>query len=58
LKAALNEAYQEGRIPINEAWQRVRAFRKVDTADISRMTKRDGWLRPAGPISARLSLAA
>ena len=38
LKAALNEAYHEGRIPINEAWQRVKAFRKVDSARIRYLT--------------------
>jgi integrase len=34
LKAALNDSYHEGRIPINEAWQRVKAFRKVDSARV------------------------
>ncbi len=34
LKAALNDAYHEGRIPANETWQRVRPFRKVDSARI------------------------
>lgn len=38
LKAALNEAYNEGRIPINEAWQRVKAFQKVDSARIRYLT--------------------
>jgi integrase len=38
LKAALNDAYHEGRIPINEAWQRVKAFRKVDSARIRYLT--------------------
>src|ERR1019366_5374285 len=38
LKAALNEAYHEGRIPINEAWQRVKAFREVDSARIRYLT--------------------
>jgi integrase len=38
LKAALNDAYQEGQIPINEAWQRVKAFRKVDSARIRYLT--------------------
>jgi integrase len=38
LKAALNDAYHEGRIPINEAWQRVKAFRKVDGARIRYLT--------------------
>ena len=38
LKAALNDSYHEGRIPINEAWQRVKAFRKVDSARIRYLT--------------------
>jgi integrase len=38
LKAALNEAYHEGRIPINDAWQRVKAFHKVDSARIRYLT--------------------
>jgi integrase len=38
LKAALNDAYHEGQIPINEAWQRVKAFRKVDSARIRYLT--------------------
>ena len=38
LKAALNDAYHEGRIPINEAWQRVKPFRKVDSARIRYLT--------------------
>lgn len=38
LKAALNEAYREGRISINDAWQRVQAFRKVDSARIRYLT--------------------
>ena len=38
LKAALNEAYREGLIPINDAWQRVKAFRKVDSARIRYLT--------------------
>ena len=31
LKAALNHAFQEGRIPSDEAWRRVKPFREVDT---------------------------
>ena len=38
LKAALNDAYHEGRIPINEAWRRVKPFRKVDSARIRYLT--------------------
>ena len=38
LKAALNDAYHEGQIPINEPWQRVKAFRKVDSARIRYLT--------------------
>jgi hypothetical protein len=38
LKAALNEAYRERLIPINDAWQRVKAFRKVDSARIRYLT--------------------
>ena len=38
LKAALNEAYHEGRVATNEAWQRVKAFRKVDSARIRYLT--------------------
>jgi integrase len=34
LKAALNDAYNDGRISTNEAWHRVRAFRQVDAARI------------------------
>ena len=31
LKAALNHAFQEGRIPVDEPWRRVKPFREVDT---------------------------
>lgn len=34
LKAALNAAYQDGRVPANDAWQRVKPFRGVDAARI------------------------
>jgi integrase len=34
LKAALNAAYQEGRVATNDAWQRVKPFRNVDKARI------------------------
>ena len=38
LKAALNEAYREGLIAIDDAWRRVGAFRKVDSARIRYLT--------------------
>ena len=38
LKAALNDAYQEGRVATNEGWQRVKAFRQVDSARIRYLT--------------------
>jgi integrase len=38
LKAALNEAYREGLVPLNEAWQRVKAFREVDSARMRYLT--------------------
>jgi integrase len=41
LKAALNEAYHEGRVATNEAWQRVKAFRNVDSARIRYLTDDD-----------------
>jgi integrase len=31
LKAALNHAFQEGRVPVDEPWRRVKPFREVDT---------------------------
>lgn len=31
LKAALNHAFQEGRLPVDEPWRRVKPFREVDT---------------------------
>lgn len=34
LKAALNHAYQEGRVAHDDAWRRVRAFREADPARI------------------------
>ena len=57
LKAALNEAYHEGRIPINEAWQRVKRFgRSIAPAfDTSPTTRPVAWSMPALPISAYLS---
>ena len=38
LKAALNDAYHEGRVPTNEGWQRVKACRQVDSARIRYLT--------------------
>jgi integrase len=38
LKAALNEAYREGLTPLNDAWQKVKAFRKVDSARMRYLT--------------------
>jgi integrase len=55
LKAALNDAYHDGRIPINEAWQRVKAFRKVDGARIRYLTDEEARrLVNACPIDFRM----
>jgi integrase len=38
LKAALNLAYREGKVPADDAWRRVQPFQKVDTAKVRYLT--------------------
>ncbi len=38
LKAALNHAWREGKVPTDDAWRRVRAFREADAARVRYLT--------------------
>jgi hypothetical protein len=55
LKAALNQARQDGRVANTDAWAQVKAFRGVDAARlrISATTKLGGLLTPAETIFGR-----
>src|SRR5439155_21461176 len=44
LKAALNQAWREGRVSSDEAWRRVKPFRNVD-APVVRYLKEDECVR-------------
>ena len=44
LKAALNHAFQEGRVPVDEPWRRVKPFREVDNP-VVRFLKADECVR-------------
>ncbi len=41
LKAALNHAYQEGRVPHDDAWRRIKAFREADAARVCYLPDED-----------------
>lgn len=39
LKAALNRAFEEGKVPSDDAWRRVKPFRSVDAARVRYLTE-------------------
>ena len=57
LKAALNHAFREGRVPNDEAWRRVKPFREADAARvrIPPMTRPADWSMLRGLACGRWS---
>jgi integrase len=60
LKAALNFAYREGKVPSDDAWRRVEAFKKVQAARIRYLTDDEAtrFVNACTPDLRRLVIAA
>jgi integrase len=60
LKAALNRAWREGKIPSDEAWRRVEPFEEADAARVRYLTVAEArrLLNACGPDFRRLAQAA
>jgi integrase len=60
LKAALNFAYREGKVPADDAWRRVEAFKKVQAARIRYLTDDEAtrFVNACAPDLRRLVIGA
>jgi integrase len=60
LKAALNHAWRDGRVPSDDAWRKVRPFRGVDVAKVRYLTRDEcrRLINASEPNSRRLIQAA
>jgi integrase len=60
LKAALNHAYREGKVPSDDAWRRAKAFKGADAARLRYLTEEEArrLLNACAPAFRRLVRAA